>query len=397
MQGMSKVGMTTRDPQDRINELSGATGVPSPFLLVYKDFFADCYFAEKYIHNLLEDKGYRVSNNREFFNGPLDEIIKTIQNAKLSLNTGYITKSESEKPISIDDEYSYGIFQKALAYYFGRDNCLQDYGEAIKLFKKAIKLGDINSYTYLGWMYRNGDICTEDVETCLSYLKEGSNKGNNYCNAEMGMMFISPYYKNVHLENGKKCWDLYFSNLNINQISDMDITHFINYIELVQSGNLPLRNIEILSFNKHRMIASLNEKIDNYTNSKTVNYRELYLERFKKFKRFIEENLKDPQETQYSKYISKLNAVIVDIVALEGFSNKTFFTADIYRGALKKGEKVKILARNNIKMVEIESIYTEEGFVQSCIAGRRNVGLLINGNNEQNKIIRTGNFVVAVE
>jgi len=42
MDGLVKIGKTKRDPTERINELSSATGVPTPFILVYKEFFNDC-------------------------------------------------------------------------------------------------------------------------------------------------------------------------------------------------------------------------------------------------------------------------------------------------------------------------------------------------------------------
>ena len=73
-----KIGKTTRDPNERAKELSSATGVPTPFILVYSKPFADCHFAEKVIHGYLEDKGVRVSGNREFFQISTSEAIDLI-------------------------------------------------------------------------------------------------------------------------------------------------------------------------------------------------------------------------------------------------------------------------------------------------------------------------------
>jgi len=44
MPGLVKVGRTSRDPKDRAAELSGATGVATPFLVVYHEHFADSEF-----------------------------------------------------------------------------------------------------------------------------------------------------------------------------------------------------------------------------------------------------------------------------------------------------------------------------------------------------------------
>lgn len=62
-----KIGKTTREPNERAKELSSATGVPTPFILVYYKPFKDCHFAELVIHNYLKEKGVQVNDNREFF------------------------------------------------------------------------------------------------------------------------------------------------------------------------------------------------------------------------------------------------------------------------------------------------------------------------------------------
>lgn len=67
MPGLVKVGKTVRDPLTRMNELSGATGVPTPFELAFTLQFDDCHTAERRIHQLLSERGTRVSNRREFF------------------------------------------------------------------------------------------------------------------------------------------------------------------------------------------------------------------------------------------------------------------------------------------------------------------------------------------
>lgn len=79
IEGQVKIGKTTRDPYERAKELSSATGVPTPFVVVFYKPFKDCHFAEKTIHQYLEKKGYRVNNNREFFNMSIPEAIDVVQ------------------------------------------------------------------------------------------------------------------------------------------------------------------------------------------------------------------------------------------------------------------------------------------------------------------------------
>lgn len=67
MPGLVKIGRTSRRPEQRMLELASATGVPAPFQLVYEVMVADCHAAEALVHALLEERGVRVSSNREFF------------------------------------------------------------------------------------------------------------------------------------------------------------------------------------------------------------------------------------------------------------------------------------------------------------------------------------------
>lgn len=67
MPGHLKIGRTRRRPQDRMVELSQATGVPVPFELAYSHAFENVNLAESLVHQELEARGARVASNREFF------------------------------------------------------------------------------------------------------------------------------------------------------------------------------------------------------------------------------------------------------------------------------------------------------------------------------------------
>jgi len=85
MPGMVKVGKTNRDPKDRLRELSAATGIPTPFVLVYSSYFADCLEAEQFVHAMVESSGHRVTSNREFFHATVQEATDAVLKAKASL------------------------------------------------------------------------------------------------------------------------------------------------------------------------------------------------------------------------------------------------------------------------------------------------------------------------
>lgn len=73
MPGHLKIGRTRRRPQDRMAELSQATGVPVPFELAYSHAFDNVNLAESLVHRELESRGARVASNREFFEIALGE------------------------------------------------------------------------------------------------------------------------------------------------------------------------------------------------------------------------------------------------------------------------------------------------------------------------------------
>lgn len=65
MPGLLKIGRTDRTSYERIEELSSATGIPTPFVLVWQEEVSNSVCAEKEIHEYLHE--YRVSEGREFF------------------------------------------------------------------------------------------------------------------------------------------------------------------------------------------------------------------------------------------------------------------------------------------------------------------------------------------
>ena len=65
MHGLVKIGCTGRTPEDRARELSGATGVPAPFVVAWAWPVSDWHTVEGLTHDKL---GLcRPNGNREFF------------------------------------------------------------------------------------------------------------------------------------------------------------------------------------------------------------------------------------------------------------------------------------------------------------------------------------------
>lgn len=71
-----KIGKTRRSPGVRASELSGATGVPTPFEVLASWQVGDVDLVERKAHERL--RAYRVHRRREFFRAPLPTIISEI-------------------------------------------------------------------------------------------------------------------------------------------------------------------------------------------------------------------------------------------------------------------------------------------------------------------------------
>lgn len=63
--GMVKIGMTVRDVETRAKEISGATGVPTPWVPIYSFKCFNSYKLEQELHVHLD--AVRVNENREMF------------------------------------------------------------------------------------------------------------------------------------------------------------------------------------------------------------------------------------------------------------------------------------------------------------------------------------------
>jgi len=207
MKDILKIGKTTRNPKKRAEELSSASGVPEKFMVAYQEFFSDCTAAEKYLHTMLEDKGLRISDNREFFELPLNEVVKmisqipknivsSVENTPSNDNNSSIENHESQKLINT-------LLKKAWDYKMGWNGKFQDYTEALKLFQKTSRLGSPEAYHDIARMYEIGLGVNEDISLALKYYKEAANRGhmNSYFN-------VTEIYLNEirHYENAKKAF-----------------------------------------------------------------------------------------------------------------------------------------------------------------------------------------------
>lgn len=144
---LAKVGMTTRDPADRIAELSAATGVPSPFILIFQQPVHDPGAAERWVHRELDLLGYRHSVRREFFAGPLHEIVRIVSAAAAisfgESQEGLVELSDVDLDLTAGDQLAEDLYQMGLSIATGSDFRPPDFGDAQRHYEQAALKGHV--------------------------------------------------------------------------------------------------------------------------------------------------------------------------------------------------------------------------------------------------------------
>lgn len=279
--GMVKVGKTTKDPNERAKELSSATGVPTPFLVAYQIYVADCCNAEKCVHTYLEESGYRVSGNREFFNAPLNIVIEALLNVQNQLQTA--TQKNLNDDYDEAENLSDQLYQQAVNYLDGAGDTLQNYDKALAYFKKSARLGSADAHWQLGRMYEIGDGCIQDITTSLDYYEKAALLGNYFCYAIMGGIysFTGLAYNIQHISNARKCYNKFFesemySNKNMSQINSIHAANYIYNVykvnEMIKWGRMldesqipmPLEHLEKINELKEEIFNFVQSHIDSW-------------------------------------------------------------------------------------------------------------------------------------
>ncbi|PRE86668.1 GIY-YIG nuclease family protein [Burkholderia gladioli] len=146
MPGQVKIGRTERNPITRRDELSRATGVPTPFVLESWELFADCWKAEKDVHRELQRLGQRVSNDREFFWVSVSQanaVLKRLAALEHGVDPGAPPSRQARA--ASDDQVDRGV--KLL---FGLDGQMRDARQALSNFEQAAALGSARGRYYSG-------------------------------------------------------------------------------------------------------------------------------------------------------------------------------------------------------------------------------------------------------
>jgi hypothetical protein len=220
MPGLVKVGKTVRDPDQRANELSGVTGVATPFVVAFDLHFADCDSAEKFVHIQLTRRGLRENESREFFRIRVSEVVNILlfaaEQEKVTRSQSVIPDHINNADVAWDEETDEltretskpweDLYFEAGKHYIGDGDYIQNSRTALMLFKDALRLGSLKAYNNIGHILSYGDGVPKDTNEALQYLQEGAKKGNYWCFTTMARLYagLNEY------ENESKCWRLFF-------------------------------------------------------------------------------------------------------------------------------------------------------------------------------------------
>jgi len=73
MPGLCKIGFTKNKPSERVKQINSGTGVAMDFVVEWAFPCFNAHDVEKQVHRYLEDSGFRVNKNKEFFNVSVNE------------------------------------------------------------------------------------------------------------------------------------------------------------------------------------------------------------------------------------------------------------------------------------------------------------------------------------
>ncbi|WP_316569261.1 GIY-YIG nuclease family protein [Neobacillus sp. YIM B06451] len=295
LQGMVKIGKTKRDPAQRVDELSSATGIPTPFTLVYKEFFDDCSKAEKMIHGLLEQEGYRVSKNREFFDISIHESIKLIQSVAQNVNNhNFAGLSETNYETTSQNTLAEELYEKAETYYYGYDDEFEDYEKALQYFIKAADLGHAYSAWHVAIMHNLGEGCKKNPRIALEYYKKAATLGLNDSFVSMAEIYGDTESGLFSMNNALKCWKNYFEKYDFvyspdtSKLSNINTgVHLEKYVEFCLDNDITIQYLDILTEYKQLIIDAIDKKISVFENHGLDDY----VDKFENEKIYVRNNL----------------------------------------------------------------------------------------------------------
>jgi hypothetical protein len=173
-----KIGRTSRNPEDRAQELSLATGVPQPFLVAYESLVSDSVLAEQQIHEELSRQGYRTNPSREFFEVPLKVAVSVVDRVCKSLSAlDDVLDCEADSA----DDGGWGFLTLGRDHMTGTDTILRDFDKGRQCIENAVALGNGPAFSELADIYLWGLGVRRNSSEAFRLLQQGGERGHVEC------------------------------------------------------------------------------------------------------------------------------------------------------------------------------------------------------------------------
>lgn len=257
MPSLVKVGMTTKTPSERAAELSRATGVPTPFVVVYHECFMDCEAAEATVHLMLQQQGYRVSDAREFFSAEVADVIKIVAMCPGKASHGVRPDAgEESAPVEHDVSDAIGsLIKRAENRRYGDEGEFQDKRAALATFKQAAQLGSGLACYFIGDMTRLGEGTPPNDDLALEAYKKSVDLGYVRAYAAMAMIFLD----GRHEENCRTAWSRYFSLAGVGGFQAYALDGFF-YFACCEEFGWPVESAHPIVFDARNIIRAFMER-----------------------------------------------------------------------------------------------------------------------------------------
>ncbi len=281
LQGLIKVGKTTRHPKDRAKELSSHTGVPTPYIVAYYKKVGDCNKAERFVHSQLENNGFRVSENREFFNASLADVIDIMLEAETIYAQHKLAHDDLEHdPYEETREEALTLLARGNELYFGVDESKSNHKEARILYKQSAKLGCAEAYYRLGGIFSYAHGVTRDPKQAYVYYSNAVTRGFARANIELAMH---------HIDQGEfsesfKFWKAYLRELHTYREYEMTSDIFWYIVACYRDKKTPPKLKNLCAIKDHLLEYAqtvITEKSDNPD----------YKDKLERVRNFLKQNL----------------------------------------------------------------------------------------------------------
>ena len=178
------------------------------------------------------------------------------------------------------------FLDEAESHFYGFDDKEVDEEQAKLFYIKAYEKGSKKACLALGRLAKRD----EDIKNAVHYFKEGAQKGEVDCYAELADFFSE---KGV-VETSEQCWDRYFINEPIPS-SDYAIKYLTNF---TLKHRLQIKHLEVLRPQKKNLLNMLKQELDlalsileNESDSFRKEYGAVCRERFLQKSKYIENQL----------------------------------------------------------------------------------------------------------